>query len=173
MPSLDTNILLRWLLDDVPEQTAAADALVGSGERLTVPDVALIETVYVLERVIGLSRATVALSVETVLGVANLDVDRTTWRESLDDYLAHPKASMTDAYLAAQAGRGGRHRYGPSTANSPSRSTAPDFGSRFRPPLSSRPPGDLGPQAGLLHLAYCFQYAIIVFVSKIVWRGLR
>lgn len=103
MPSLDTNVLLRWLLDDVPEQTAAADELMSSGARLTVPDVALTETVYVLERVVGLSRATVALSVETVLGVASVDVDRALWREVLADYLRHPKVPVTDSYLAAAA----------------------------------------------------------------------
>lgn len=103
MPSLDTNVLLRWLLDDVPEQTAAADELMSNGARLTVPDVALIETVYVLERVVGLTRTTVALSIETVLGVASVDVDRALWREVLADYLRHPKVSITDSYLAAAA----------------------------------------------------------------------
>ncbi|MFT4052343.1 MAG: hypothetical protein QM677_08855 [Microbacterium sp.] len=46
-PSLDANCLLRWLLDDVPEQTARVDALRAADPRVTVPDVALIEVVFV------------------------------------------------------------------------------------------------------------------------------
>ncbi|MDR2922738.1 MAG: hypothetical protein LBU85_05290 [Treponema sp.] len=47
MPSLDTNCLLRWLLDDIPEQTALVTALVDSGENFTVADAALIETLSI------------------------------------------------------------------------------------------------------------------------------
>ena len=42
MPSLDANCLLRWLLDDIPEQTVQVTALVNSGESVYVADVALI-----------------------------------------------------------------------------------------------------------------------------------
>lgn len=68
MPTIDTNVLLRWLLDDVPAQTAVADALLSTGERVRVPELALVETVYVLERVMELSRATVAQSIEAIMG---------------------------------------------------------------------------------------------------------
>ena len=50
MPSLDTNCLLRWLLGDIPEQTALVTALVNSGEDIAVADAALIETIFVLEK---------------------------------------------------------------------------------------------------------------------------
>lgn len=103
MPSLDTNIVLRWLLDDVEEQTAAADALLAGPERCDVPDVVLIETVYVLERVMRLSRVTIVQSIEALFAVAGVDADRALWRTALDDYLAHPKLSVADTYLAARA----------------------------------------------------------------------
>ena len=103
MPTIDTNVLLRWLLDDAPAQTAVADALLSTGERVRVPELALVETVYVLERVMELSRATVAQSIEAIMGVASLDLDRALWRAVLNDYLAHPKVSVTDAFLAAPA----------------------------------------------------------------------
>lgn len=35
--------------------------------------------------------------------MASLDLDRALWRAVLNDYLAHPKVSVTDAFLAAQA----------------------------------------------------------------------
>ena len=49
MPSLDTNCLLRWLLDDIPEQTELVTSLINSEESFAVSDVALIETVFVRE----------------------------------------------------------------------------------------------------------------------------
>lgn len=103
MATLDTNVLLRWLLNDVPEQAAAAERLMTSGTRLVVPDVALIEVVYVLERVLQLSRETVASSVGAVLAVADVHLDRAVWRDTMDAYLAHPKLSVADTYLSAQA----------------------------------------------------------------------
>ncbi|HWL60045.1 MAG TPA: PIN domain-containing protein [Microbacteriaceae bacterium] len=103
MPTLDTNVLLRWLLDDIAEQTAAADALIASGARCTVPDAALIETVYVLEKVLRLSRRTVVESIASIFAAANVELDRAVWRAALDDYLAHPKLSISDTFLCAQA----------------------------------------------------------------------
>jgi len=51
MPSLDTNCLLRWLLDDVPEHTAIITAVINSEKNLAVADAALIEMVFVLEKI--------------------------------------------------------------------------------------------------------------------------
>lgn len=103
MPTLDTNVLLRWILGDVPAQSAAAERLIAGGSRCVVPDIAVLETVHVLERVMSLSRTTVVHSIEMILGVASIDVDRTLWRAALDDYLAHPKLSIADTFLTAQA----------------------------------------------------------------------
>ena len=36
MPSLDTNCLLRWLLNDIPEQAALVTSLVNSEENFAV-----------------------------------------------------------------------------------------------------------------------------------------
>jgi len=51
MPSLDTNCLLRWLLGDVPEHTAIITAIINSEKNLAVADAALIEMVFVLEKI--------------------------------------------------------------------------------------------------------------------------
>jgi len=103
MPMLDTNVLLRWILNDVPEQTASAEKLLTSGTSCIVPDIALLETVYVLERVMRLSRATIAQSIETLLSVADLELDRALWLTALKSYFTHPKLSIADTYLAALA----------------------------------------------------------------------
>ncbi len=51
MASLDTNCLLRWILNDIPEQTELVADLFNSGESVTVADAAIIETVFVLEKI--------------------------------------------------------------------------------------------------------------------------
>lgn len=103
MPSLDTNALLRWLIADVPVQAARVDALLASGERFVIHDTALIETAFVLERVMLLSRAAVADAIGTVISTAGLDVNRARWRAVMDAYTSHPKLSVTDLYLAEWA----------------------------------------------------------------------
>ena len=56
MASLDTNCILRWLLDDVPEHTALITALINSDKIFSVADAVLIETTFVLEKLKKISR---------------------------------------------------------------------------------------------------------------------
>jgi predicted nucleic-acid-binding protein len=103
MPSLDTNCLLRWLLGDVPGQTARMDRMLAEGGPLHVPDVVLLEAVFVLEKVEGLAREDVAAAIRTVLAEAALVVDRGLWAELTDLHLAHRKLSAADIYLVFDA----------------------------------------------------------------------
>ena len=48
MYAIDANVLLRYLLDDVPEQAAAARRLVDSDQPLGLTAVALAEIAWVL-----------------------------------------------------------------------------------------------------------------------------
>lgn len=107
MPSLDTNVLLRWLIQDVPEQTAQVDDLLARGGRFRVDDVAIVETVFVLERVMKLSRRTVGDSLEVLISTACLDFDRRLWNEIAQGYVAHPKVSVAEIFLALRARDGG------------------------------------------------------------------
>ncbi len=54
MSALDTNVLVRFLVEDDPDQTAAAKQLLkaskDSGETLFVSDVVLVEIAWVLSR---------------------------------------------------------------------------------------------------------------------------
>jgi predicted nucleic-acid-binding protein len=101
--SVDTNVLLRWLLGDVPKQAERVDQLIASGTTLLVEDAALIEVVFVLERVMLLSRASVAQAIATIISTAAFDLDRESWRTVSADYVAHPKLSVADVYLARRA----------------------------------------------------------------------
>ena len=102
MASLDTNCLLRWFLDDVPDQRARVEKLLASGEPLVVDDAAIIETVFALEKGLRLSRPTVAAFVATALA-SPINLNRALWREVLDTWVGRPKLSVVDVYLATKA----------------------------------------------------------------------
>jgi predicted nucleic-acid-binding protein len=99
MPSLDTNCLLRWLLDDVPEQTAIISDIINSGENLTVADAALIEMVFVLEKIKKISRETIEKAFMAIFEKDNIFCNRKLFIEILPVYTGHPKLSFVDCYL--------------------------------------------------------------------------
>ena len=103
MPTLDANVILRWLLDDVPAQTVAVDHLFAEATNLVVPNVALIEVVFVLERVMKIPRPAVVEGVRALMGRANMKIDRALWTEALIHYDRLPKLSIADIFLALQA----------------------------------------------------------------------
>jgi len=107
MATLDTNCLLRWLVRDDPSATAKMDAHVAEGRPFRVPDVVVIETVFVLESHYRFTRDEVAQAIRLVLGQAVFDVDRSLWAEVMDAYLLHAKLSVTDIYLVKDADRHG------------------------------------------------------------------
>lgn len=107
VPSLDANLVLKWLLDDVPEQAAAVERLLTGGTQCRLADVAMVEVGFVLERVIQLSRGLVADNLTAVLAVAAITIDRTLWHRTIDQYRSHPKLSLADCYLATKSGTTG------------------------------------------------------------------
>ena len=107
MPSLDTNCLLRWLLGDVPEQTVLVTALINSGKNLAVADAALIETVFVLEKLKKISRETIEKAVLAIIEIDTILCNRELFIEILPIYTGHPKLSFVDCYLEVLARKTG------------------------------------------------------------------
>jgi predicted nucleic-acid-binding protein len=105
LASLDTNCLLRWILGDVPTQTAIMNNLISSGKTFIAFDAVLIETVFVLEKVKKISREAVEKSLMVIIGQANIKCSRELFTETLPLYRAHPKLSFIDCYLAVLARR--------------------------------------------------------------------
>ena len=103
MASVDTNVLLRWILHDIPEQTQEVDRLFNSGQRFLIEDAAIIETVFVLERVLGVSRATVSQTVRLLAATGCLIFDRGRWERVVAEYSRRTKLSIADVYLAERA----------------------------------------------------------------------
>lgn len=77
MIALDTNVLVRFLVEDDPDQGARAKGLVSSavarGEALHVSRIVLCELVWVLTAAYGFGRERVARIVDSLLHARELD----------------------------------------------------------------------------------------------------
>ena len=104
--SIDTNIVLRCILGDVPEQRLLAVKLLKSSESLHhLSNQALLECVYILEMVEEMTRQEVADSLNFFLArfCDRVVYDRNLTMMAFPLYLAHPKLSWADCALAAEA----------------------------------------------------------------------
>jgi predicted nucleic-acid-binding protein len=107
MISLDTNVLVRFLLDDDKAQSARAaklvDRAIETGEALFVSDVALCETVWVLVAGARVRRKEVRFVLDGLLRSAHVrfeDAER-LWR-ALDAFAAG-KGDFADYVIREQA----------------------------------------------------------------------
>ena len=75
MIGLDTNILVRLIVDDDAAQTRAATRLMLSGECFVSTSV-LMETEWVLRSVFNLGRDRIADALERICGIRTVRVDR-------------------------------------------------------------------------------------------------
>ena len=79
MIGLDTNVLVRYVMQDDPRQSARATSLIealSADEPGFVPVVALVELVWVLAGSYALDRTQIATVLDTVLRSKELVVDR-------------------------------------------------------------------------------------------------
>jgi predicted nucleic-acid-binding protein len=78
MPSLDTNVLVRWLVQDdlrqVSQVAALFDASVERADELFVPITVLLETEWVLRSRYGMAPDAVARALDGVLSAPQLEV---------------------------------------------------------------------------------------------------
>ena len=102
--SLDTNIILRLLVGDVPSQTALAEQLIDATDgQLAVADLAVIELEYVLRVNYKFTRAEIADLIEGFLLNPKINSNKSLFAAALPLYLAQPKQSLTDCLLAMYA----------------------------------------------------------------------
>ncbi|MBQ3293431.1 PIN domain-containing protein [Candidatus Saccharibacteria bacterium] len=104
--SLDTNIILRCILGDVPEQRKkAAELLSQPGVSHYLSNQALMECIYVLENGQEIPREEVVNLMAFFLTRYSdtLIYDNGITQIAFPMYLAHPKLSWGDCALAAEA----------------------------------------------------------------------
>lgn len=102
MISLDANVVLRFLLNDVPEQTQKVTKTIEK-HKVYITDVVAVEVIYVLEKVILLSREDICRLVVDFLGFANVIHNPYFLLEAIHTYEHHPSLSIVDCYAAAEA----------------------------------------------------------------------
>ena len=79
----DTNVLVRALVQDDPEQAKAATDLLESAELIAIPVPVLCELVWVLRRAYGFTASECATSIEALIGSRGVAGDRQAGRAGL------------------------------------------------------------------------------------------
>ena len=111
MIGLDTNVLVRYLAQDDPVQSAQATALIE--QRLSeqapgfVSIVAMVETAWVLERAYGLPARELAAAIERMLQAAALVIEDEQEVFTAMMALRQGRGSFADALIAALGGKAG------------------------------------------------------------------
>jgi predicted nucleic-acid-binding protein len=108
LKGLDTNVLVRYLVKDDPGQSARAAALVKkavrAGETLFISQIAICETVWVLESVYSLERGRIAEVLADLLRARHVVVEETPRVGRALDRYSHGKGDLSD-YLIGESGR--------------------------------------------------------------------
>jgi predicted nucleic-acid-binding protein len=108
---LDTNILVRYIVQDDPVQSPIATNLIE--RRLSEDDpgfvtvVAVVETVWVLERTYNFSDADIAAAIERILQIDALVVENEPDVFTAMVELAEGRGSFADALIAELGARAG------------------------------------------------------------------
>ncbi|MDW5594261.1 PIN domain-containing protein [Conexibacter stalactiti] len=100
---LDTNVIIRHLTGDPPEQAARATAALANAERLLLADLVVAECVYVLQSFYEVERARIAELMRAAIALPAISViDASLIRRALEVY-EHDRLDFAEACLVAQA----------------------------------------------------------------------
>ena len=104
--SIDTNIILRYILGDIPEQRRqVAEYLKHSPSTHFISNQVLLECIYAMEITLDMPRAEITDLMAFFLARYSdkLEYDRDMLAEAFPHYLNHPKLSWVDCALSAEA----------------------------------------------------------------------
>lgn len=100
---VDTNVLVRHLTDDPPDQARRATHILESAERLILTDVVVAELVYVLESYYEHPRKEIAASLQSLLALPSIAIaDHDLILRAVELY-EHKRLDFAEAYVAAAA----------------------------------------------------------------------
>jgi predicted nucleic-acid-binding protein len=106
MRAVDTNVLVRLLARDDPEQTQAAEAFVAAGA--WVSHVVLVETLWVLESVYGVDPRGRARALEMLLNHRELTIQEPEVVErALGHFRKRPSLGFSDCLVLEAARKAG------------------------------------------------------------------
>src|ERR687884_1430600 len=100
---VDTNILVRLLTNDIPEQVEAALRLIDEHGSVHITSSTMLETAYVLITHYTRSRANIVASLTDLLKSHQFIVDEAlVWRLALE-FFGSTTLALHDCYIAARA----------------------------------------------------------------------
>ena len=100
---VDTNVLVRHLTGDPPDQAANATRYLAAADKLLLADLILAEVVYVLESYYEVARTDVARALRAILAFPAVRVvDDPLLHRAVELYDVH-RLDFADAYLVASA----------------------------------------------------------------------
>jgi predicted nucleic-acid-binding protein len=106
MRAVDTNVLVRLIARDDDRQVRSAESFVAQGS--WVSHVVLVETVWVLDAVLGLAPARIATAIDMLLNHAHLTLqDADTVAAALSQYRARPSLGYSDCLVLEAARKAG------------------------------------------------------------------
>lgn len=101
--ALDTNVIIRLFINGEPRQSAAALACLERYDEVRLGSVALLESIYVLNRHYGLSRTEIVHYFQRLLGHPKISYDQALFEPALRYYTEHPALSIEDCCATVQA----------------------------------------------------------------------
>lgn len=111
MKAVDTNVLVRYLVEDDPAQSKKAaaffDRAVRAGETIHVPDLVLVETVWVLSSCYRVARADVAQTLLRLLRARHLAFAAPDGLQRAADAYASGRGDFADYMIREAAGAAG------------------------------------------------------------------
>lgn len=104
---IDTNIILRFLVKDVPEQFEKSKQLIGKiesrEESVVLPLLCAFEAVFTLEKYYKTPRKEIAEKLTSLLSLKNLHLERKgLFFEALNIYSTQKKVSFADAFVVTE-----------------------------------------------------------------------
>lgn len=106
MRAVDTNVLVRLIARDDANQVASAEAFVAPGA--WVPQIALVEAMWVLESVYGVTPAKIAAAVEMLLNHKDLTLqDSDAVAAALERFRKRPALGFSDCLVLEGARKAG------------------------------------------------------------------
>ena len=104
---VDTNVLIRHLTGEPPQQARQATRYLEEADQLLLPDLILAEVAYVLESYYEVARLQVAEALRAILSFRAIRVvDSALLYRTVELYEVH-RLDFADAYLVASAERTG------------------------------------------------------------------
>jgi len=99
---IDTNIILRYLLEDNPELLRQATSIINSGDSIILDDVVIIECIYVLTGVYKMTKSQSSTAMSLFIKRDQVDYSSSLANYYLDIY-AQTNLDLADCYLISLA----------------------------------------------------------------------